>query len=76
MSRHFYPGELRAVVRILDTLDNLDAEGEDPKADKAVGLRSTGLEVVNYDDDEVIGTVLDEIGGAWSFIPAESEKSA
>lgn len=70
MTKTFYPGELRAIVRILDALDNLDAEGDDPKADKSVGLRATGLEVVNYDDDKVIGTVIDEIGGAWSFTPA------
>lgn len=76
MSRTYYPGELRAIVRILETLDNLDAEGEDEKADKTVGLRASGLEVVNYDDDEVIGTVADEVGGAWSFTPATPAVSA
>lgn len=67
--RAFYPGELRAVLNILDALDKIEAS-EDPKADKNVGLRANGVEIVNYEDDVVIGQVEDEVGGAWSFRPA------
>lgn len=70
MPRSFYPGELRSIVRILEGLDTLDAGPVDPKADQAVQLKS-GLEIINADDDVTIGKVVDEVGGAWSFVPVE-----
>lgn len=64
---NFYPEQLEQLAKICRALNSVDSQAS---ARVVLGQR---LPVVDPDDDREtpIGHLIDEIGGAWSFKPAE-----
>ncbi len=64
---NYYPEQLRRIAVMCEALDRIDspqAEGSD-----AV-LHIESIEVIHPEaPDQILGTLVDEIGGGWSFRP-------
>jgi hypothetical protein len=61
----FYPETLRAISELLEAI-NAWEKGQ-LKADMQINLPSPTL--LRDQDDTVLGSIVDRIGGVWSFIP-------
>jgi len=61
---NLYPDQLRHILCVLDGLDAAD------KAQASIStgvLIASGIKVLDSDGASVLGFLVDEIGGAWSF---------
>lgn len=56
-----YPDLLKLILRVIEALDALDAEPEGTFGDFYVGR------VPIMWEGDVVGHVVDEVGGAWSY---------
>jgi transcription elongation GreA/GreB family factor len=65
---NYYPEQLRRIAEMCEALNKID--GEDTPADGVV--LASRIEVHHPDDQkEVLGYLVDEVGGAWSFEPVK-----
>jgi hypothetical protein len=62
---NYYPDQLRSVVKLIEAMNALDREAEG-----SVTLASK-IAVIDSESDETLGYLVDEIGGAWSFLPVD-----
>ena len=71
--RNYYPDELQQVVTLLRCLDEGDKAIEGLPTAKGVkvylGNRLPILADYGMGEPDVIGYAVDEVGGAWSFLP-------
>jgi nucleosome binding factor SPN SPT16 subunit len=63
---NYYPDQLRSIAKLIEALNVLDREAEG-----SVTLVNR-IAVVDSESDETLGYLVDEIGGAWSFLPVEN----
>jgi len=67
---NLYPDELRHILRVLDSLN-----AADQRISSGVMIAS-GIKVFNSDGTSVLGFLVDEIGGAWSFRAATAAEQS
>lgn len=65
---NLYASDLKMVQMIIEYLDVLDAALESSWPNPI--RLGDGIQVYNY-EGEIIGTLVDDVGGAWSFVPKE-----
>lgn len=70
MSMSFYPEQLRKVVVILDGLNRIDKELDEVQTEVPAEVYFEKVKLTDSDGSD-LGTAVDEIGGAWSWIPPE-----
>lgn len=63
--RNYYPDELRKIVGLCEALNEADKDSGD------ITFKN-GVVVIDCNDNSVLGELVDEVGGSWSFKPAAS----
>lgn len=64
---NLYPGQLQAIIVYLEALDRADKDIHDLSLDSSLGVLLDKVPVLESEGDALLGHLVDEIGGAWSF---------
>lgn len=71
-SWNYYPEQLRSIAAMCETLDSYDKL---PEAAGELAFRFRTCVPIEDNDGTLIGALVDEVGGVWSFRPVDGAQS-